>query len=121
MAHERMHVSSEMQACIDECQSCGATCLEAVTYCLQQGGRHAEPEHVRLLLDCVDICETSARFMLRGSDLHGRTCGVCADVCERCAASCEAFGDDEMMKACAEACRGCSASCRAMAQMGKAA
>lgn len=52
------------------------------------GGRHAEDAHIQLLLDCAEICQTSANFMLRGSELHGRTCAVCADACQRCAASC---------------------------------
>ena len=68
-----------------------------------------------MLLDCAEICQTSANFMLRMSDLHGLTCGVCAEVCERCAEDCERFVDDIMMQACAQACRHCAASCREMA------
>lgn len=78
-------------------------------------GRHAEAAHIRLLLDCVQICATSADFMARGSDLHAETCAVCADVCERCARDCEQFGDDRVMRACAEACRRCGEACRQMA------
>jgi hypothetical protein len=104
-----------MRRCIQECQSCHSICLETVTHCLQQGGAHAEPEHIRLMLDCVEICQTSANFMLRGSDLHPLTCGTCAEVCERCAADCERLGEDELMRRCAEACRRCADSCRRMA------
>jgi hypothetical protein len=53
--------------------------------------------------------------MLRGSDLHVLTCGVCAEVCMRCAEACERMGDDETMKRCAEVCRRCAESCRQMA------
>jgi len=105
-------ISAEMRDCVEECQSCHAACLETVTHCLQKGGRHAETSHIQLLLDCVDICRTSADFMLRGSDLHTLTCGTCAQVCERCAQDCDQMGDDEMMRRCAEACRRCAASCR---------
>ena len=108
-------VSDEMQRCINECLSCHGVCLATVQYCLQQGGRHAEAGHIRLLLDCAEICQTSANFMLRGSDLHTRTCGVCAEVCRRCAEACEQVGDDEQMRACAEACRRCAESCERMA------
>jgi hypothetical protein len=55
--------------------------------------------------------------MLRQSPLHGQTCAVCADVCQRCAASCEQFPEDEQMRACAEMCRQCAGSCREMASM----
>jgi hypothetical protein len=110
-------MTAEMQRCIQECMSCHAVCLETVTHCLKMGGQHAEVSHVRLLLDCADICQTSADYMLRGSDLHGRTCALCAEVCERCAADCERMGDDAQMQACAQACRACAESCRQMASM----
>jgi hypothetical protein len=107
--------SQEIQQCIQNCTDCHHICLETVLYCLRQGGKHAEPDHIRLLLDCAEICQTSANFMIRGSDLHARTCGVCAEVCERCAEDCERMGDDAQMKACAEICRRCADSCRRMA------
>jgi hypothetical protein len=108
-------MNPELQDCINACLDCHSICLEAVAHCLQKGGRHAEAGHIRLLLDCAEICQTSANFMLRGSTLHKRTCAVCAEVCEQCAASCEQFGGDELMTACAEACRRCAESCRRMA------
>ena len=109
--------SREMQECIKNCQDCHSFCLETVTYCLEKGGKHAELGHMQLLLDCTEICQTSANFMLRDSDLHSRTCGVCAEVCERCAQSCAQFPDDTQMIACADICRRCADSCRRMAGM----
>jgi hypothetical protein len=87
-----------------------------MAHCLHMGGRHVEANHLTLLLDCAEICQTSANFMLRGSDLHSRTCAVCAEVCERCAESCERFTDDAMMQQCAQVCRSCAQSCREMAR-----
>jgi hypothetical protein len=116
MHHTMTHaMSTEMQRCIEECEHCHGICLETVTHCLQMGGAHAEAAHIRLLLDCAQICEVSADFMHRGSDLHARVCAVCAEVCEWCAEDCERFEDDAQMKACAEACRRCAQSCREMA------
>ena len=109
-------MSAEMKECIQRCLDCYRTCVETATYCLQQGGRHAEARHMRVLLDCAELCRTSADFMLRGSEFHGRICGVCAEVCERCAQECERFGDDAQMRACAEACRRCAEACRRMAR-----
>lgn len=108
-------VGPQLQGCIDECASCHSVCTSTLTYCMQKGGRHADAMHLRLLADCAEMCETSANFMLRGSDQHGKTCGVCAELCEQCAASCEKMADDPVMKACAEACRRCAESCRKMA------
>jgi hypothetical protein len=105
---------AEMRRCIELCTECHNVCVETLARCLQHGGEHAEPAHVRLMLDCAEICQTSANFMLRGSELHGRTCGVCADVCERCARDCAGFAE-EFMQRCADACRRCAESCRQMA------
>ena len=105
-----------LQECIGHCSGCANLCQDTVAHCLDLGGAHAAREHIVLLLDCADICRTSANFMLRGSALHTQVCGVCAEVCERCAADCERIGpDDEVMRHCAEVCRRCAESCRAMA------
>ena len=112
-----MHTSGKMQDCIQECKTCEQICLETVTHCLQKGGRHAEPQHIQMLLDCAEICRASANFMIRGSNFHGRTCGVCAEVCDACAQDCASFGDDADMQRCAEACTSCARSCREMASM----
>ena len=86
-----------LQHCIEECLNCHATCTATAQYCLSEGGPLADADHVGLLLDCAEICQTSANFMLRGSDLHTLTCGVCAEVCARCAEECERMADDDVM------------------------
>jgi len=110
-------MDQKMRECVDACQTCHDSCTETVSHCLQMGGEHAEATHIRLLLDCAEICQTSANFMLRMSDAHAQICGVCADICDQCADDCERFTDDEMMQQCAGACRNCAQSCRDMAQM----
>lgn len=109
------HLSKEMKDCIDNCLSCHAVCLNTVQFCLQKGGKHAEQNHIRLMLDCAEICQVSANFMLRGSQLHSETCRVCATVCQRCADDCAKMGDDDQMRACAEMCRRCVETCKHMA------
>jgi hypothetical protein len=109
-------VGEEMRDCIANCSDCHNICVETSVHCLELGGEHAAGRHIRLLLDCAQICATSADFMLRGSELHARTCGVCAEICEMCAVACEQMaGGDDMMLRCAGACRRCAESCRKMA------
>ncbi len=108
-------VSPDLQQCIQACLDCHSLCSNTVTYCLQQGGAHAEVDHITLMLDCAEISQTCANFMLRKSALHMRTCKICAEVCNMCAMDCQRFADDERMQACADACRQCSAHCREMA------
>ena len=107
-------VSQEIPECIAACNACHEVCLETVAHCLHQGGAHAESRHIRLLLDCAEICQACANFMLRGSDLHTGVCALCADICQRCAEDCSRTSDDGEMRACAEECRACAQSCMSM-------
>ncbi len=101
-----------MQDAIKACLDCHSMCLQMATgYCLERGGRHVEQKHLRLMLNCAELCQTSANFMLSNSPLHGRVCLICAEVCEACAKSCDQVGD---MRECAEECRSCAKSCKAM-------
>lgn len=119
-AHSNLTMSEEMiadmQQCITNCLDCHRICLQTIQHCLQMGGPHAEAGHIRLMMDCAEICQTSENFMLRGSDLHTRTCAVCAEVCDLCAEDCQKMSEDEPMQACADACRRCAKSCQQMAE-----
>src|SRR5262245_25907037 len=57
-----LHTDDEMQKCIDLCQDCYALCTKTVDHCLKLGGRHAAPDHIRLFLDCAQICDTTAQY-----------------------------------------------------------
>lgn len=91
---------------------CHPGCNMAMTHCLEQGGKHVEPGHFRLMMACAEICRTSAHFMLIGTPHHKHTCRECAEICEECAQSCEQVGD---MQDCVDTCRRCAESCRRMA------
>ena len=104
-----------MQNCLAECLRCYQTCLKTISYCLEKGGKHAAPEHIKQLMDCAEICQTSANFMLRGSTHHASVCTACALICRVCGVSCEEFKDsDETMSGCADACFSCADACEAM-------
>lgn len=120
MTQATTHYSNKLHECIQECLNCHSACLDSVPYCLQQGGKHGEASHIRLLLDCAEICQTSANFMLRGSPFHGRTCATCAEICQQCADDCARMGEDVQMQTCAAACRRCADSCQMMANMALA-
>lgn len=102
-------------------QECHDVCLDVlVKHCLALGGDHAEQEHVRLMLDCIQICQANADFMRRDSDYAAQVAQACAEVCDACAESCERF-DSQQMKRCAEICRKCAEECRGMSRGRKAA
>lgn len=103
----------EMQDCIESCLDCFRTCEQtALTHCIEMGGKHVEPAHLRLMLDCALICETSAKLMLRHSDFHTAVCKTCAEICRACAESCRSLDE---MEECARACERCAESCERMA------
>ncbi|HEV8604353.1 MAG TPA: four-helix bundle copper-binding protein [Tepidisphaeraceae bacterium] len=119
MEHEM--TSDDMQQCIQNCRDCQRICMLTLTHCFARGGEMAEATHLRLLMDCAEMCQTSANFMLRVSDLHPYTCAVCAQVCEHCKQSCERFGQSDQLQLCADACQRCADSCHYMAQAAVAA
>ena len=98
------HSPQEMERCIDNCTNCHRICLETAARYFR-GEFAIADSHVRLLLDCAEICATSADFMIRGSDLHPHTCQACAIICDRCADECDRLGEDPYMAASAEICR----------------
>lgn len=107
---------SSMEQCIRDCLACYEECMSCIPHCLTQGGNHADPKHIKLMMDCAEACEMSARMMLRKSDFHFEHCAFCAKICDACADSCEAVDpNDSMMQKCAELCRKCAESCRSMA------
>ncbi len=107
------HTGPELQACIDACLECYQSCLEMSTgHCLELGGEHARPDHIKLMLACSETCRATAHVMLIGSPHHKHLCAECADICSDCAAECERLGN---MEPCVRACRACAESCRKMA------
>src|SRR3989344_5321677 len=68
--------SSVMQECIQNCLECFQICSYVVEHCLNKGGGHADPVHIKLLDDCSRICNLSADFMIRHSEFHASTCDI---------------------------------------------
>ena len=102
-----------VQRCIETCTKCHEACLETPSLCLRSG--HTAPAHLRILLDCAEICQTSANVLIRNSDVHRQVCAACAATCAAAASSCLQFLGDEDMKRCEEICRQCAEACSELA------
>ena len=110
------HEHDDVQHCIEECLNCHAACTMTAQHCLAEGGALAELNLVGVLLDCAELAQTSANFMLRGSPYHALTCGACAELCRACEEACRsAAGGDEQLTQCAEVCASCAEACEQMA------
>jgi len=103
-----------VRLCMEKLGECHRMCLSmAMTHCLEMGGEHARPQHLRLMLDCAAICAFTADALGRKSQFHSRFAALCAEVCETCAEDCAALGE---MEACVQACRECAQACREIAK-----
>ncbi|HMA22904.1 MAG: four-helix bundle copper-binding protein [Gemmatimonas sp.] len=107
-----------MQECIEECLNCHAVCTMTLQHCIATGGDHTEVNLIGILLDCAEMCQTSANFMLRGSPFHVVTCAACAELCRACEEACRGVTGDEQLAHCGDVCAGCAESCDRMAEMG---
>jgi hypothetical protein len=110
--------SPQLQDTLGKLSHCHDMCLSmALTHCLEMGGEHARPQHIRLMLDCVAICDTARDAILRKSQFHSGILSLCADICETCAAACASLGQ---MEDCVAACRACMKACREAARQDHA-
>lgn len=98
----------------DSFQHCHDLCLKSLDHCLELGGDYADPQHIRMLTACAEICDVSTRFVPLGSRYLVQTYRVCAEACEACASECDRIADDKIMRQCANACRACASACRRM-------
>ncbi len=103
----------EMQQCIQDCLNCHAVCMQTAEADKQKGGKHAKKEYIYLLLDCAEMCLTSAHFMQHDSPLFGYTCQAALQVATHCAGECDSMGDTD----CANASRICASSCEQLIKL----
>lgn len=106
--------SSDMERCIDDCTSMHQVALTASGHALRHGGNENSNHVIRVLSDCIEMCQTAANFMLRGSPNHKKTCGLNAEICREVAEECGKFDDEPMQRVVQMATR-CAESCEAMA------
>ena len=99
----------EMQECAQDCLNCHAACMQAAEK-YRQGGDQSQ---VYMLLDCADICLTTAHFLEHNSPLSGYVCQACSQVANHCANMCEQMGESD----CANACRNCAESCENLTKL----
>lgn len=105
---------SDMERCIDDCTVMHQVALTASGHALRHGGGENTNHIIRVLSDCVEMCQTAANFMLRGSPNHKKVCGLNGEICREVAEACSSF-DDDVMKKVVESATRCAESCEAMA------
>ncbi len=105
----------ELQKYIELCWQCRHECQKTLfNHSLKVGGDHLASEHVKIMEDCIQICQATADTMVRQSPLYPDFCRVCASTCEACADSCDDL-TGEAIENCASICRACASSCGELA------
>jgi hypothetical protein len=113
---ERLAITPMMRDCIESASEAYTVCTETLTHCLHGDGELGDARHLRLLIDCAEICQTAENALLRASELSQLLATVCIEACEKCAESCRALdGSDEQLALCAEVCLRCADRCRELA------
>jgi len=104
--------SKQVRDAVADLEHCHRTCHDmAMVHCLESGGRHVRPQHLRLMQDCAALCAFTADALGRKSQFHIPFALLCADVCDTCAQDCAGL---DGMADCVAACRTCAAACRAL-------
>lgn len=117
------NIDLHRQECIRLCWECRDICQDTLfNHILERGDEHPDTAHIRLMIDCIQICQVAADFMRRDSYYHTFTCRSCAAVCMACAEYCERMAKEQpALKKCAEICRRCGDSCTMMSGIKQAA
>ncbi|MFB2644718.1 four-helix bundle copper-binding protein [Raphidiopsis sp. BLCC-F218] len=105
-------LTTEMQNCINATTECHKICLETMTYCMSQGGKYMSANLISAMRDCSEFCMICTNMLISGSLFAGKTCALCAEICDRCALACDNISTDKKMTVCASACRKCTEACQ---------
>jgi hypothetical protein len=117
MSESRVPSASDLRAAFLACLRAHEACEAAVAHALRAQEGEAVDERVGALLDCADVCRTTARHIRYGSPLLRGTAGVAAELCERAAEACLALAHTPALPTWAEACRRSAACCRRLADI----
>jgi len=113
---ESQGISPEVRSCVEATSACYTACTETLTYSLDVGADLSEPQHLRLLIDCCEVCQTAQNILLRASELSMMLAAVCVEACEKVADHCRQLdASDEQLAACAEVCDHTADCCRQLA------
>ena len=100
--------------CAEECLDCGASCTACADASLSERDLAELTGVIRLALDCADVCEAT-RQSRPDIRLVRSTIEACAAACAACAEECDRHAaHHEPCRICADVCRRCKAACDAV-------
>ncbi|CAK8583431.1 putative cysteine-rich protein YhjQ [Priestia megaterium] len=97
-------------------QDCVIMCEQTINFSLHSPDVHARVQQIQLLRDCCDICILCTQLVSRNSKSMRNACKFCAYTCKACAYECSRFSDQQSQM-CAQMCLDCARECRVMASV----
>jgi hypothetical protein len=102
--------------CIDACMECSEACTACADACMSEEMIAELTKCIRLNLDCADISATTARVLLRQTDVEPAVMRsmleACIQACRSCGEECRQHSEHmEHCRVCADACQRCEAAC----------
>jgi hypothetical protein len=105
MHEPRKPAANDLRAAFLACLRAHEACEAAVAHALRADGGERVNDRVGALLDCADVCRTTARYIRYGSPLLRGTAGVAAERCARAAEACAASAHAEAIRRAGACCR----------------
>jgi uncharacterized membrane protein len=105
-----------LEEAITAITECATTCSSCADACLGEADVQDLVRCIRLNLDCADICEATARTLVRQTESDWRVVRAqleaCAEACRSCGAECRRHAvHHEHCRVCADACQRCAEAC----------
>lgn len=101
--------AESMSGCIDACQRCHHSCLEAAQHLLETQPNIAGSKLLDALVHCIGSTRLTAEVLLTDSGSHAKACDLCKKACRDCAEACK--GNPEL-EACMKSCLECAHCCQ---------
>ena len=103
--------------CIEACRECLVVCTSCADACLGEQNIQMLVGCIRLDLDCADVCETTAKILIRQTETNMQLLRsqleTTVTASRLCAEECEKHAEmHQHCRICASACRNCEQMCR---------
>ncbi len=72
------------QKAIVDCANAYTLSLQAISYCLTQGGPLAQVDTIKKMQDCMELCSLTIKCVIRESDLLSDIAKLCSQACDSC-------------------------------------
>jgi hypothetical protein len=109
MASSFPNYPEAMSGCIDACQKCHHSCLEAAQRLLESQPNISGSKLLSALTHCIGMTRLTAEMLLTDSSAHAEACELCKKACLDCAELCKGNPD---LEACMKVCLECAHCCQ---------